>query len=145
MTETLLFGALGADDAARLVADALEGLEDGELYAQHVVSESLAFDDGRLKVATFDVGSGFGLRGVTGETTAFAHANDISEPAIRRAAETLAVVRSGRPVPPPAPAPRRSNRRLYTDADPVAAIPFAEKVALLQRMDAAARRMPMWL
>jgi TldD protein len=137
MTEALLFGALGADDAARLTADALEGLEDGELYAQHVVSESLAFDDGRLKVATFDVGAGFGLRGVTGETTAFAHANDISEPAIRRAAETLAVVRFGRPVP--AAAPQRSNQRLYTDADPVAAIPFAEKVALLQRIDAAAR------
>jgi TldD protein len=141
MTEQLLFGDLGADEAARLTADALGGLDDGELYAQHVISESLAFDDGRLKVATFDVGSGFGLRGVIGETTAFAHANDLSEPAIRRAAETISVVREGqnRSMALPSPPPRRSNRKLYTDADPVSAIPFAAKVALLQQIDAAAR------
>ncbi len=139
MHRTRLFGDLGIDDAQRLTAEALAGLEDGELFVQHVVSESLAFDDGRLKVATFDVGSGFGLRGVLGETTAFAHANEVSERALRRAADTIAVVRRGRGGVMPAPPPERSNRRLYTDADPVAAIPFAGKVALLERIDAAAR------
>ncbi|MFN7176031.1 MAG: metalloprotease TldD, partial [Thermaurantiacus sp.] len=43
------------------------------------------------------------------------------------------------PAPAPPPPPRRSNRTLYTDADPVSAIPFARKVALLQQIDAAAR------
>ena len=35
-------------------------------------------------------------------------------------------------------APRRSNRHLYTDADPLSQVPFADKVALCQRIDAAA-------
>ena len=137
--ESLLFGTLGIEDAGLLVSRALDGLEDGELYAEHRVSESLAFDDGRLKAASFDVSSGFGLRGVLGETTAFAHANEISAPAIRRAAETVALVRSGRGGVRPAPPPPRTNRRAYPDCDPVAARSFAEKRALLERIDAAAR------
>ena len=42
------------------------------------MSEAFGFDDGRLKTADYHTGSGFGLRGVTGEMTAFAHANEIS-------------------------------------------------------------------
>ena len=77
------------------------------------------------------------MRGVTGETTAFAQANDISEGAIRRAAETMAVLdpAKGKRQGPPL----RTNAKLYTDADPLSLIPFAKKVALCQEIDAAAR------
>jgi TldD protein len=130
-------GALDPDAALRLTHDALRGLDDGELYLQYTASESFGFDDGRLKSADFNTHAGFGLRGVSGETTAFAHANELSEAAIRRAAETMTVLdpASG---PRPAP-PRRTNAKLYTDADPLTLIPFAKKVALCQRIDAAAR------
>lgn len=37
------------------------------------------------------------------------------------------------------PQPRKSNQRLYTDASPLDAVPFAKKVALLEAIDAAAR------
>ena len=63
--------------------------DDGELYLQYRASEAFGFDDGRLKTADYHTASGFGLRGVTGETTAFAHANEISAAAIDRAAATL--------------------------------------------------------
>jgi len=129
---------LDPDRTERLVAEALAGCDDGELYLQWQSSESFAFDDGRLKAATFDTNQGFGLRGVAGETTAYAHANELSEAAIRRAAETVAVVRSGHGGTAAVP-PSRTNRHLYTDADPLSAIPFARKVALLQEIDAAAR------
>jgi TldD protein len=65
-------------------------------------------DDGRLKTADFDTQAGFGLRGVSGETTAFAHANELSEAAIRRAAETMAVLdpaSAARPAAPRGPTP----------------------------------------
>ncbi len=39
----------------------------------------------------------------------------------------------------PAPPPRLNNRHLYTDASPLDLIPFAQKVALLETIDAAAR------
>jgi TldD protein len=128
---------LDPDAALRLTADALKGCDDGELYLQYIASESFGFDDGRLKTADFNTQAGFGLRGVSGETTAFAQANELSEAAIRRAAETMAVLdpaRGARPAPP-----RRTNARLYTDSDPLSLIPFARKVALCQRIDAAAR------
>ena len=128
---------LDPDAALSLTADALKGCDDGELYLQYIASESFGFDDGRLKTADFNTQAGFGLRGVSGETTAFAQANELSEAAIRRAAETMAVLdpaKGARPAPP-----RRTNAKLYTDADPLSLIPFARKVALCQQIDAAAR------
>jgi TldD protein len=129
--------ALSPDAALRLTADALQRCDDGELFLQYTASESFGFDDGRLKTADFNSQAGFGLRGVSGETTAFAHANELSEAAIRRAAETMVVLdpASGeRPAPP-----RRTNTALYTDSDPLSLVPFARKVALCQQIDAAAR------
>src|SRR3990170_4133832 len=119
--------ALSPEGALRLTADALKGCDDGELYLQYTASEAFGFDDGRLKTADFNTQAGFGLRGVSGETTAFAHANELSEGAIRRAAETMAVLDPSRS--PPAAPPRRTNATLYTDADPLSLIPFARKVA----------------
>ena len=128
---------LDPDAALRLTADALKDCDDGELYLQYMASESFGFDDGRLKTADYSTHGGFGLRGVSGETTGFAHANDISEAAIRRAAETLTLLDPAKGAK--APPPRRTNAALYTGEDPLSAIPFARKVALCQEIDAAAR------
>ncbi len=128
---------LSPDAALRLTAEALGSCDDGELYLQYIASESFGFDDGRLKTADFNTQAGFGLRGVSGETTAFAHANELSEAAIRRAAETMSVLDPSA-APRSAP-PRRTNATLYTDADPLSMVPFARKVALCQQIDAAAR------
>src|ERR1700750_1888918 len=94
-------GKLDPDGAKRLTAEALGQCDDGELYLQYRASESFAFDDGRLKTADYSTDAGFGLRGVSGEMTGFAHANDISEGAIRRAAQTLALLDPAHS--PPAP------------------------------------------
>src|SRR3712207_8104389 len=83
---------LTPEAAQRLTAEALRSCDDGELFLQYTASESFSFDDGRLKSADFNTQAGFGLRGVSGETTAFAHANELSEAAIRRAAETMSVL-----------------------------------------------------
>tara|TARA_Y100000815_G_scaffold265708_1_gene282947 strand:- start:4898 stop:6325 length:1428 start_codon:yes stop_codon:yes gene_type:complete len=130
-------GSLDPDEALRLTADALSRAEDGELYLQYRRSEAFGFDDGRLKTASYDTQSGFGLRAVSGETTAFAHANELSAPAIRRAAETMTLIDpvKGAKASPP----RHNNRHLYTDADPLDLVPFADKVNLCQTIDAAAR------
>jgi TldD protein len=130
-------GALDPDSAVRLTAEALGKCDDGELYLQYRASESFGFDDGRLKTADYSTDAGFGLRGVSGEMTGFAHANDISERAIRKAAETLALLDPAAHAP--APPPARTNRHLYTDANPLDLVPFARKVELCAAIDAAAR------
>jgi TldD protein len=132
-----LYRNVDPESARRLAHKHLSGHEDGELYLQYAASEAFGFDDGRLKTADYHSSSGFGLRGVTGETTAFAHANEISEAAIERAAATLKLLdpRSAAP----AASPARTNRSMYGAADPLTLVPFAEKVALCQQIDAAAR------
>jgi TldD protein len=130
-------GQLSPDEARVLVQSALKNCDDGELYLQFIASEAFGFDDGRLKTADYSRDAGFGLRGVSGEMTGFAHANDISAAAIARAGETLSLLdpsTATRSAPP-----RASNRHLYTDASPLDALGFAEKVALLETIDAAAR------
>jgi TldD protein len=129
--------ALSPEAATRLTADALARADDGELYLQYRRSEAFGFDDGRLKTASYDNQAGFGLRAVSGEMTVFAHANELSEAAIKRAAETMRLIDPSTQAK--ATAPRGTNRRLYTDTDPLDLVPFAEKVKLCQRIDAAAR------
>ena len=130
-------GALDPATAQRLTADLLGKCDDGELYLQYSASEAFGFDDGRLKTADYSTDAGFGLRGVSGEMTGFAHANEISEAAIRRAGETLTLLDPSKGAM--SAAPRKNNRHLYTDGNPIGLIPFADKVALCQQIDAAAR------
>ena len=132
-----LYRSLDPDGARRLAATHLSNHDDGELYLQYSASEAFGFDDGRLKTADYHSSSGFGLRGISGETTAFAHANEISEAAIDRAAATLKLLDPARGLP--APPPPRTNQRMYGSDDPLSLVPFAEKVRLCQQIDAAAR------
>ncbi len=53
--------------AARILADATKGADDGEIFAEDTRAESFHWDDGRLKSASFDATQGFGLRVVAGE------------------------------------------------------------------------------
>lgn len=134
---SFLYRNLDPDEARRLAAKHLAHCDDGELFLEYGASEAFGFDDGRLKTASYDSSSGFGLRGVTGETTAFSHANEISADAIERAAATLKLLdpAKGQPAPPPA----RTNQSMYGPANPLIEVPFADKVALCQQIDAAAR------
>ena len=135
-----LFEKNGLDPARaeRIVADALSGGEDGELFIEHRTAESLVFDDGRMKSASFDTIDGFGLRSVAGEAVGVAHASDVSETALKRAAETVATVTRGRSGKADV-APQQTNRQLYRDLDPVTEPDFGEKAALLAEVDAYAR------
>lgn len=127
-----------ADDARQVLADNLAGADDGELFLDTATSESLAFDDGRLKIANFDSERGYGLRGVFGETTGFAHSNDPSLSALRRAGETAAAARKGRDAVM-APPPPGTNEKLYSDIDVVEEPGFEAKARLLAEIDAYCR------
>ncbi len=128
---------LDPEQAQALTAKALSKADDGELYLQYRKAEAFGFDDGRLKTASYDTSSGFGLRAVSGEMTAFAHSNEMNPAAIRRAAETMALIEPG--VAAKAGPPQGTNRHRYTAADPLDLVPFADKVNLCQTIDAAAR------
>ncbi|WP_158968835.1 metalloprotease TldD [Chachezhania sediminis] len=131
---------LPLDDALRVLQDATNGADDGEIFAERRQSEALTFDDGRLKTASHDMGEGFGLRAVRGEVAGYAHSTEMSIASLRRAAETarLAVGAGGGTL---ADAPRATNRKLYSGEAPDAGIPFPVKVETLSEIDAYARRL----
>ena len=140
-TDSIFFenAALDRDRAEAIVRDALVDADDGELFLEMRHSEMLMFDDGRLKSASYDQTSGFGLRAIADEAHGYAHAGDISEAALQRAAESVTAVTrgySGTAAQPPVSA---SNRPLYSDGNPLTGTPFEDKVALLQEIDAFAR------
>ncbi|HSV04403.1 MAG TPA: metalloprotease TldD [Phenylobacterium sp.] len=126
------------DRAREILSDALAGADDGELFVERSESESFLFDDGRLKSAAYDATEGFGLRVVAGETAGYAHASEITEAAIRRAADSAKLARRGYSGQA-ADAPRPTNAKLYGEDDPLASPAFGDKVALLQEIDAWAR------
>ena len=142
MTETAPFRPFETHlDAARaltILRDATAGADDGELFLERRRSEALVYDDGRLKTASYDASEGFGLRAVNGETAGYAHSTELSESALKRAAETarLAVGAGGGTL---AEGPAGTNRKLYTDADPMADATFPVKVETLREIDAYAR------
>ncbi len=117
---------------------ATEGADDGELFLERRSAESLVFDDGRVRSASYDASEGFGLRAVSGDVTGYAHSTDISDAALKRAVATarLAVGDGGGSLALP---PASTNSKLYTDADPIAGMPFATKIDTLREIDAFAR------
>jgi TldD protein len=140
MTDHSLLARSGLDvsTARRIVSEALEQADDGELFLEYRQSESLLFDNGRLKQAGTDSSQGFGLRSVKGEAIGYAHSSDVSEAALKRAAETVRAVAGGYSGTL-ADGPARTNVRLYGDENPLAAPAFADKVKLLEAIDAYAR------
>ncbi|MDX1542026.1 MAG: metallopeptidase TldD-related protein, partial [Geminicoccaceae bacterium] len=126
------------DAAASRLADGLKGADDGELFVEYRETETLTFDDGRLKGASFDVSQGQAVRAIAGEAIGYAHSPEISLDGIGRGLEALRAVRSGHSGQM-STAPARTNRRLYGDDNPVLSADQAAKVALLEQMDAYAR------
>ena len=130
----------GIDEAhaLQLTQAALKGADDGELFLEYTLSEHFAFDDNRLKAASFDTGQGFGLRAVAGEATGFAHATDISAPAIQRATKALSPVLSGHTGQWTQP-PQAAGKALYVGDNPLDGEGFGDKIAVLEKINAYAR------
>lgn len=140
--DTLFFArnALDFSKTQQLVADALHGMDDGELFLEYKQQENLVFDDSQLKNASFTTDQGFGLRSVLGEATGYAHASEISEAAIKRAAKTVRAIKTGQSgstalIEPPF----GTNQQLYGDFNPLSEVSFEKKLHTIQAIDAYLR------
>jgi TldD protein len=142
VTDALFFAregaTLGLDAAERLTRGALASSDDGELFLEYRESESINLDDGRIRAAGCDTSLGFGLRAVAGEATGYAHAGELTEDALKRAAATVSAVASGHSGVAAEP-PAGTNRRLYSDANPLSGMDFGKRTGVLAEIDAYAR------
>lgn len=135
-TDQIFFDKAGLSLTAlqKQVDETLHGGDDGELFLEYRQSENLTWDDGRLKGASYDTDQGFGLRAVAGDTFGFAHSSEFTDDAVKRAAETVKTIHQGYGGTMAA-APVGTNRHIYTDDNPLAAVEFAKKVKLLEDID----------
>ncbi len=122
----------------RHLGETLKGCDDGELFMEYVQSENLVFDNGKLKAGTFNTDQGFGLRTVAGEASAYAHSGEMTLASFKRASDAVSAVKGGYDGVY-ADGPKRTNRHLYSEVNPLSSPAFDEKVRLLQEIDAYAR------
>jgi TldD protein len=133
LTETHLSRALAEITAYKV--------DDADLYFQYTRSEGWSLEEGIVKTGSFSIDQGVGVRAVSGEKTAFAYSDDISEASLLDAARTVrtisAVAGKGR-VKVPA---RRiaGGRSLYQGVDPISTLDSTAKVQLLERAEKLAR------
>ncbi len=139
-TDELFFTKAGLDRSRveDLTTDALDGADDGELFLEYCQSESISFDDGRVRSASFDTSQGFGLRSISGDAAGYAHSSELSDEAIKRASATVKAVRSGHGGTY-ADAPTGTNVKLYSEDNPLGDIAFEDKVGVLSDIDAYLR------
>src|SRR5262245_26729781 len=123
----------------RLLGLALSrGGEFADLYFEHHVSSALLLEEGILRTASAGVTCGLGVRVVAGEKTGYAYTDDLSWPAMARAAETAAHIAAGtRTLPPESVAQAPFDRRYGRQTLDV--LTLADKIALVERVDRAAR------
>lgn len=140
----MLLAPFGLDEAAleRTLATVFEHHADyADLYFQHTRSESFSLEEGIVKSGSFGIDQGVGVRAVAGEKTAFAYSDDISIEALLEAARTVrSIAASGRNAQVRVGTLRsRSQPQLYVATDPAQQLGAAEKIALLERIEALAR------
>jgi TldD protein len=116
------------------------GGEFAEVFVEDRRGISALFDDGRVEELTSGRDRGAGVRVVVGDTTGFAHTADLSRTGLRAAAEAAAVAARGggggvREVVLAAGATPAVGPVEVMPGD----VPKADKVALLERADVAAR------
>jgi TldD protein len=109
-----------------------------DLYFEHETTSSLLLEEGLIRTASAGVTCGLGVRVVSGERTGYAYTDDLSWPAMARAAETAAHIAEGsRTLPPQLVSPVPVQRR-YGETS-VGVLSLGERIALVERADRAAR------
>jgi TldD protein len=64
-------------------------VDDADLYFQYTRNEGWSLEEGIVKTGSFSIDQGVGVRAVSGEKTAFAYSDDISEASLMDAARTV--------------------------------------------------------
>jgi TldD protein len=116
-------------------------VDEADLYFQYTRSEGWSLEEGIVKTGSFSIAQGVGVRAVSGEKTAFAYSDDISEASLLDAARTVRSIASaaqGKRTPL-ATKKIASARSLYGGLDPIATLDSTTKVELLGKVERLAR------
>ncbi len=116
-------------------------IDAADLYFQSGCYESWYLEDSEVKSGSYSIDRGVGIRAVSGEKTGYAYCDDIVFPAMERAVIAARSIAHGpvskiqaiqtKPLP---------ITHYYSELNPIDSMSKQEKIALLQKIDAEARR-----
>ncbi len=144
IAQQLLLTPFGLDEShlSKALAEiTAHRVDDADLYFQYTRSEGWSLEEGIVKTGSFSIDQGVGVRAVSGEKTAFAYSDDISEASLLDAARTVRSISSAGRTARVKTVPRKiaSSRSLYGGIDPIATLDSTAKVKLLEKVEQLAR------
>ena len=134
LTEGEVLGALGRVK--------VRDVDYADLYFESCVSESVSMEESLVKRATKNVSQGVGVRATAGEKTGFAYSDELTKTALELAADTARYIANSPSGADAVPVPvrQRPTRDLYPIERAQAEVATADRVSLLNAIDAEARR-----
>ncbi len=142
--QQLLLTPFGLDESHLVKALAeikAHKVDDADLYFQYTRNEGWSLEEGIVKTGSFSIDQGVGVRAVSGEKTAFAYSDDISEASLLDAARTVRSISAAGKGARVKAAGRKiaSSRSLYEGIDPIATLDNSSLVELLGKVERLAR------
>ncbi|MBN2715890.1 MAG: TldD/PmbA family protein [Deltaproteobacteria bacterium] len=124
------------EDLVRKVLRAATSLggDFADIYFQHKVSDHVGFEDGQVNRAYAQVDLGAGIRVLKGEQTGYAFTEELTPPALIKAAQTAASIASAAPVKPVDTFHSVKIPRLYADKAVWIDVPASDKIALAKKI-----------
>lgn len=116
-------------------------IDAADLYFQLTRAEGWSLEEGIVKSGSFSIDQGVGVRAIAGEKTAFSYSDEISLEALQAAARsTRTIAQQGQAGRVHIPASKLSlAHQLYSAVDPLPTLNATQKVALLEKIEHAAR------
>ena len=124
----------------KIINESLRKADDGELFLEFKQSENFIFDDKKIKNASTSIDKGFGLRSIKDETSAYSHSSDISERSIKNAGKTVQSILSSSSKSKIID-PIRTNKKHYSNINPLNGFATEQKTKLLKSIDEYARKL----
>src|SRR6476619_2441013 len=136
------FGVTAHDVIGALGGVKVRDVDYADLYFESCISESVSMEESLVKRATKSISQGVGVRATAGEKTGFAYSDDLTRHDLELAADTARYMSNspGGSHPVPVPSHSRPARDLYPVPHGQADVATADRVTLLNRIDAEARR-----
>jgi TldD protein len=134
LTEGEVLGALGRVK--------VRDVDYADLYFESCVSESVSMEESLVKRATKSVSQGVGVRATAGEKTGFAYSDELTKKDLELAADTARYIANSPNGADAVPVPvrQRPTRDLYPIERVQVEVATADRVSLLNAIDAEARR-----
>ena len=136
------FGVSEHDVLEALGRVKVRNVDYADLYFESCISESVSMEESLVKRATKSISQGVGVRATAGEKTGFAYSDDLTRQDLELAADTARYIANspGGAQPVPVPVRSRPTRDLYPVPHEQTDVATEDRVTLLNRIDAEARR-----